>query len=450
MTRVLLPIALAAALLASACTGGSNLPEATGKGGIRAINAVPASPDIGFLIEERALGAAPYQGGTALVRYDDLSYTFNFDVLYVGETSRRRVARQDLDVQANTNYDLLISGSLANPTVTVWQSDERTFEESDTVFAARFSHASASLGDLDYYFADPAVVPALGNQVATLSFGEVSDTTDYSGADYVLTITTAGDPSDVVFTSETVTYPARDVFMMTLFDGDESDTAPYFVRAFSDLGNAVPLADINVPPTLQFINASMDLGVADIYDDELLTSLRVANHGYLDVTDELGISSGPVRFFYTPAGDPSVVLLEAGLTALGGNRHRIVSLGAADSLGAVVSIPDLRSVDTHAKFLPFNTSNNFDFVDLYLVDPDVSIEDRPPIRRGLARGDLIDPLALAAGTYDFYVTEIDQKIPLAGPYRLTLAVGDAVDLLVVDTVDPAVLDVLFLSGGPTG
>ncbi len=446
--RVLLAFTLAVTLLATACSSGSNLPEATGKGSIRAINAVPASPEIAFLIEERALGSAAYQNGTTFARYDDLSYTFNFEVFYAGEDSRRRIARQDIDVQANTNYDLLISGPLATPTVTVWQSEQRTFAEADSVFAAKFAHAAASLGALDFYFADPAVAPALGNQLATLSFGEVSDTTDFAAADFVLTVTTAGNPDDVLFTSDTVAFPARDVFLMALFDGDASDTAPYFARAFSDLGSASPLPDVNFPPTAQFINVSIGLGTVDIYDDELLTSLRVANHDFLDVSAELPISADALTFFYTPAGDPSVVSLETGLAALGGNRYRIVAFGAADSPGAVISIPDLRPVETHAKFLTFQTSDNFEFVDLYLVDPDAGIEDRLPVRRGLARGEVAQPLALAADTYDLYVTELDQKVPLAGPYRFTVAVGDAVDLIIVDTVDPAVLDVLFLSGGP--
>jgi hypothetical protein len=449
MIRRSIPLVCAAALLLGACGSDSNLPEATGKASIRAINAIPMSSEINFLIEERPIGPSAYQNATAIAQYDDLNYTFNFEVFFAGESSVRRFANQNIDIEANKIYDFLVSGSLQSPSVTIWQSDLRTFDEADTVFATKFAHASASLGELDYYFADAATAPALGNQIATLSFGEISESTDFPEGDFVLTIATAGDPSDVVYTSDAVTYTARDVYRLTAFDGDESDTAPHFVRAFSDLGNAVGLPDVNFPPTMQFVNASMDLGATDIYDDELLTSLRVANHDYLDVSAELEIAADAVGFFYTPAGDPSAVLLETALEAVGGIRYRIVSLGAADSLGAVASIPNLRPVDTHAKFLPFHTSNNFEFLDLYLVESDVGIEDRLPVRRGLARGEVTQSLALAADAYDFYVTELDQKVPLAGPYRVTISVGDIVDLLIVDTVDPAVLDVLFLSGGPT-
>ncbi len=449
MKRILVLLTCAATLFASGCTSDSSLPAATGKANIRAINAIPTSQEISFLIEERPLGTATYQNGTAPAPYDDLNYTFNFQVFYAGETSVRRVARQNIDIEANKDYAFLISGALASPTITIWQNDTRTFDAADTVFAANFAHAAVSLGALDYYFADSTVVPALGNQVATLSFGETAAAADYAEGDYVLTITTAGNPNDVVFTSDTTTYAARDRFLFTSFGGDASNTAPVFVRAFSDLGNTLTIPDVNYPPTIQFVNSSMDLGASDIYDDEPLTSLRVMNHDFLSVSAELDAAVGPLNFFYTPTGDTTVVSLESSFSAFGGIRYRTVAIGAAGSLAAVTSVPDIRPVETHAKFLPFHTSNNFDFLDLYLVDSGVGIEDLLPTRRALARGEVTPSVALPADTYDFYVTEVDNKVALAGPYRFSVATGDIVDLIIVDTVDPAVLDVLFLSGGPT-
>ena len=449
MKQILVVLACAATLMVSGCGGESSLPKATGKANLRAINAIPTSPEISFLIEERSLGAAGYQDGTTPAPFDDLNYTFNFEAFYPGETSFRRFASKNVDVVANKDYVFLIGGSLASPTITIWQSDVRTFDAADTVFAANFAHASASLGALDYYFADAAVAPVPGNQVATLSFGEASDAADYAEGDYVLTITAAGDPNDVVFTSDSGTYGARDTYLFASFDGDAGDTAPVFVRAFSAAGANIAVPDANFPPTVQFINASMDLGASDIYDDEMLASLRVADHDFLSVSAELEITPGAVTFFYTPAGDTSVVSLETAFSAFGGTRYRIVAFGAAGGLAAAASIPNLRPVETHVKILPFQASNNFPFIDLYLVAPDALIDDLAPIRRALASGEVTVSGALLAGTYDVYVTETDEKVVLAGPYRITVAIGDVVDLLIVDTVDPAVLDVLFLSGGPT-
>ncbi len=449
MKRILVLLSCAAALLLGACGKDSTLPTATGKASIRAINAVKTSRDISFLIEERNIGSATYAAATATAQYDDLDYTFNIEVFYAGETTFRRIASQFIDFVADKDYTLLVSGSLANPTLTLWVGDERTFDEADTVFEARFAHPSASFGALDYYFADPAVAPALGNQAATLSFGEISAPADFEAGDYVLTITTANNPADVVYVSDTTAIAAQGTYIFLPFEGSASNTAPVIVRAINTAGNSISLPDPRFPPTIQFINASMELGASDIYDDELLTSQLVANHDYLDVSAELGIPAGDNTFYYTPTGDTTAVTLETILTAFNGDRYRLVASGAAGAFSGTLIAPDRRAVETHVKLLPFQVSNNFDFVDVYAVAADTSIDDANPVQFGLPPRLSASTVPLAAGSYDIYITESLEKVVLAGPYRVDVALGDIVDMIIVDTVDPAVLDVLFLSGGPT-
>ena len=92
MTRFLVLLACASTLLLGACSDGSALPSATGKAGILAINAIEASPDINFLIEERSIGTIPYKAMSILQEYDDLDYTFNFDVFFSGGTTTEEPA----------------------------------------------------------------------------------------------------------------------------------------------------------------------------------------------------------------------------------------------------------------------------------------------------------------------------------------------------------------------
>jgi len=75
--NAILAICMAAVIL-GACAKESSLPKATGEAAIRALNAIPASPEIAFLIEERAIGSATTKSVTATAVYDDLAYTFNF------------------------------------------------------------------------------------------------------------------------------------------------------------------------------------------------------------------------------------------------------------------------------------------------------------------------------------------------------------------------------------
>lgn len=449
MKRTSLLLACTIALLLVACTGDSSLPEATGKASVRAVNAIITSPAFNFVIEERPLGQVSYKGTSATARWDDLSYTFSIDVFYAGDTAIRRVARQFIDFEAGKDYTLLVSGALANPDIILWIGDERAFDAAETVFEARFAHATASLGALDYYFANPGVVPVLGQQVATLSFGEVTAAADFAEDDYVLTITAAGDPTAVVYTSDTVAFGPQSAFLVTSFDGDAGDNAPIFVNAFSTIGSSISMTDPRFPPTVELVNASMDLGTSDVYDDELLTSLRVTDHAYLDVTAELDVAVGANTFFHTPAGDTSAVTLEAPMIAGTGLRHRLLATGAAGSLGSSAILPDQVPVETHAKLLSFQGSSNFDFLNLYVVEAGESIDEVLPARAALGAGAQSTTVALAAGSYDIYVTEVQEKVALAGPYRIDVTVGDIVDMIIVDTVDPAVLDVLFLSGGPT-
>lgn len=445
MTAVLLG---SVALLLGACDIESDLPEARGKASVRAINAIPSSGDIVFLIEERSIGSVSYKSSSTTAQYDDLDYTFNFDVFYAGETSFRRVASKNIDFVAGKDYTMLLSGELASPTITLWEGDERAFAETDTVFEARFAHAATSLGSVDYYYDAPDIAPVLGNQVATLSFGEVSAPIDYAEGTYVLTITAAGDPETVLYVSSSTFIDQRSALFFTAFDGDANDIAPITVRAVAAQGQSLNMPDPSYPPTVQFIHASQDLGTVDIYSDEALTSRVVADHAYLDVTEEADTAGGAASFYYTPAGDTAAVLLETAFAAFNGARYRIVATGSADGLSAVLSFPNRAPEQTRVKLLPFHASNNFNFLDVYAVPAGESVDDNDALRPFLAPNEVSQASGLVAGSYDIYVTEFQNKVVLAGPYRVDVVIGDVVDMIIVDTDDPSVLDVLFLGGGP--
>ena len=118
MKRTFLLFACASTLLLAACTGDSQLPNPTGKGWIRAINAIPGSPEIGFLIEELPLGGMVYKASAAPDKpYDDISYDFNFEILNPGDQAFTRVATQTLKVEADRDHIFVVDKCLQ---VRVW------------------------------------------------------------------------------------------------------------------------------------------------------------------------------------------------------------------------------------------------------------------------------------------------------------------------------------------
>ena len=452
MQRTTLLVTIAAALILGACGDGSALPVATGKANIRGLNAIKTAPEVAFKIEERVLGTVTYRQITETQSYDDINYTFNFDVFYAGDDATTRIASQNLDIVADMDYILVLTGTLSDPAIIVWETAEREFADTETVFEARFAHTADSLGSVDFYFAAAGIAPAAGTAVGTLAFGDELTSVDFEAGEYVFTITTSGMPGDILYESIPITYAAATQFIISPFDGDANVFAPVIGRAFASAvgssGGSITLSDVNYPPTVEFVNGSLAMGSVDIYADELLTSMLVANHMYRGVAAELPLAAGDNPVYYTPTGLTSPVLIESTIGFFGGLRGRVVAYGPVDALETKPYVPDRRSVETHAKLGIFNAAQNFEFISVYVMDAGTTIEDTIPIRPAFPAGSVAPVVPLAPGSYDIYVTEFLQTEILAGPIRIDVALGDVLSGIIFDTVDPAVLALDFLPINP--
>jgi len=444
MKRLLLVVALLAVL--AACSTESNLPTPTGKGTIRGINAIIGSPRIGFRIEERFLGNMDYKNGITGARWDDFEYIFNFEVLFAGDLEVTRIASVTLKVDADKDYSLVISGDLMNPTVTIWEGDERSFDGTETVFESRFAHTAATLGDVDVYFAPDGTVPAIGQEVGSLSFGEILPAIDIETGDYVVTVTRAGDPLDILYQSGIATYLAQTALLIPFFDGDEVNTGEFIARGFSAAGSLL-LPDATALPTIRFIQASFDLPNSDVYDDAMLTSLVLNDHAFGEVTDDMQLPIGLTSYTYTTVGDTSAVLFESDIVTVADNHFNYLVIGEQGARSAQTYIPDRRSVSTIAKLRPFHAALQNNSLDFYVVAAGVPIDAENPSLR-LTYSLNSPTLAIAAGSFDMYVTVVDEKTIVGGPLQIDVVLGDVVEVIVVDTVDPAVADFLILPTQP--
>tara|TARA_R110002096_G_scaffold364311_2_gene557420 strand:+ start:29917 stop:31278 length:1362 start_codon:yes stop_codon:yes gene_type:complete len=441
---------LIAALALGACGKESSFPEASGKGNIRAINAIASAPEVTFLIEERSLGGISFREATAATPYDDLEYTFNFEVFYAGDDAVTRIASQFIDVVADMDYTLVLTGTLSNASVVLWEQAKREFTGTETVFSARFAHTSDSLGPADYYFAAPGVVPVLGEEVGTLSFGEVLDGIDYEAGDYVLTVTSSGDPADILFESDTNTFIAATEYTVSMFDGGANTFAPFIAHSFTNgaVTASGTIPDVNYPATAEFVNGSLELGTVDIYDDDMQTSLLVDDLPHMGISAELNLADGENQFTFTPSDSNNPVLIDDTLSVFSGVRTRVVGLGLTDSLRISTYVPDRRPVDTQAKLQVFSAANTFGFLQMFVLEADAVLDDQLPVLASLVAGSAPQTLALRAGSYDIYVREFDSTEILAGPIRLDVELGDVIGTILYDTVDPAVVEVQMLQNTP--
>ncbi len=444
MKRIVPLIACIGALFLAACGGDSNLPSPNGKGSIRAINAIPGSPEINFSIEEQFIAGVRYKGSSAPVPYDDFNYTFNFDVVFPGDTAFTRVASQALKVEATRDHIFMLSGDINAPTVTIWNGDERTWDSSETVFEARFAHASASLGDIDVYLDAPGTAPGTNPPVATLSFGEIVGPADFEEGPWVMTVTAAGDLNTVHFTSGESTLLPQFAHVFTVFDGDGNDTAPVVVRSMTSVGNPLNLTDVGFPPEIRFIHTAYTLGPVDAYDDELLTNLVVPNLQFQGATADIDTAVETKTYYFTPANSTATILFQQEITAPApGTFTHVYAVGDTDAWVGARFVPDRAVALTRAKLRIFHGSFNFSLFDVYKKDRgEVVTDDDSPIAIRVTYRQQSPSLSFLTGSYDIYLTEPGTKTVIAGPYEIDVVLGDIVDLIAVDTVDPAVVELV--------
>ena len=434
--------ALILALFAlQACTGDSSLPTPTGKGTIRAINTIEGSPQIGFLIEERQLENVAYKNASAAQRFDDFEYNFNFEVFVLGDTTTRRVATVVQKIDANRDYTFVISGELLTPTITVIEGDERTFDEADTNFEVRFANVSESLGTVDVYFDAPGVAPVMGNQRGTISAGDFLPAMDFAEGDYVLTLTAENDPSTVLYQTDTVAYSARLSQILSVFDGDALDVSPFSVRLINAQAGVATLPDVNTQPTVRFIHAAIGLAPSDVYDDEMLTSLVLPNHQFGDITGDISVPSGVSTYTYTAVGNTGAIQFEGGIDAFPGTHQNFIVIGDMDNRVATTYVPDRRSISTLVRVTFFHTALNFEDLDLYIVDEGTPIDDDLTRTFPLDYSLITPTLTFVDGSYDIYVTERDSTTIVAGPLTINAARGDYFEFLILDTADPAAVEI---------
>ena len=447
MKRTFLLIACLSALIVSACTGETSLPTPSGKGSIRALNAIPASPEIRFLIEERLVGSLGYNQSTSQNIFDDFEYNFNFELLLPGFFQPERILTYVHKLEAGRDDIFVLTGDPENPTVNLWSTPDREWAETDTVLEMRFAHMILTQvdNDIDIYL-DEAVAPAVvANKVATLSYGQISDVGDFAEGTYTVTITTAGNIDDILYQSGEIGFLSRTTQIVTALAGDENDGSPVVVNVLDDFGGDRVFPDADVQQTVRFFHATRALQATDIFDDELLTSLKFSNLEYGNASGDIPISTEVQNFYYTPTGSTATILHETTHQVPAGRHSNLYVVGPADDYSSYAFLPDRASVTLYAKVQLFNAALDIGTVNVYIKEADDPLveEDRPQIF-GLLYPSPSPIQALATGSYDIYVTLVSDRIPLVDPLRLDVVYGDIVALIVMDTDTPGSIEVKVL------
>ena len=106
--------------------------------------------------------------------------------------------------------------------------------------------------------------------------------------------------------------------------------------------------------------------------------------------------------------------------------------------------PDRRTVANTVKFFITNTAGDNSSVDVYVVPTGESVDDHGPVIAGLPTLFPLARVLLNPNSYDLYLTVPSEKTVLFGPLPFDAKLGDVFDVVIYDTVDPAVPDAVFV------
>lgn len=445
LSRSLLSLTLLA--LAAGCSDNPR-EEATGDARIVGLNTIVESPDVTFLIEERSLGPISYGGTTLATRWDDLSYNFNFDTAVPGEGSARRLATRFLDVTRDRSYLFVLTGTIANPDIVLFDDEERQWEGTETVLEMTFAHFNNTAGSVDMYFHAAGTNPVAGNQAATLSFGERSAPIEFAEGNYVVSVTPANDDQTILFQSGERQYIGATTDTIALLDADPSRTAPLVVRHLRSDGGSDELSDPRFPPAARFLHAIVDVGPLDVYEGNDFSAPLVGNQAFGDFSGDVTVTAGGTDYDWTDAGNSGAVVLESTQTISAG-RYTTIALVGPSSDPDVLNIPNVRRpYSTSGRISFINAADSQDALDVYLLPAGETVADNDPIARNFPFRNFIGQSPVATDSYELYATPFNDKTVLAGPVAVDIGPRDVYDVLVLDTADPNALELRVIRNAP--
>jgi hypothetical protein len=438
--RLIAGIALLVTIAISSGCSESSIVTPTGEGEIRGINSIVDAPELLFLIEERTLGVVSFKEASGLSAFDDLAYNFNFDLLRPGIFEPDRIATEFIDVMADTEYTLILTGTLDNPSIIRWEDPDREWTDTETVWEGIFTHLSPALAEVDVYFAAPGTAPVLGGAIGSLVNGERLPIAEYEQGAYELILTPPGDPATILFISSTISTVAQNRTIFAIFDPDPSHLGPIAVNLIGPNGVSVNVADPNYSSQIRLLHGTFGVENVDGYFDMDFNNLIFPDVGFEEISTYADIADGITRLDLTAVGNTGAEILTNDILTLGGIRRTFIMVGVPGTVLLNVMAEDGRPVSTFPIIRVANFAVNYPAVDIYLEDPGTDINDALPRFLGLNTQLDTGFVPAIGGLRELTLTTFFSKEPISVPIILDLSVYTVVSIGIFDTVDPLVLE----------
>jgi hypothetical protein len=430
-----------AALLLAACDDGRQAPPKTL---VRVANVAPGFAELTFRRERDTRAAATMQfKSTQEFVYDADTYDFFVtDRTLTPDVPNREWSFQ-AEVTAENRYLMVLTevGTDVQPVV----MEMPTVPPADAEFLAL--HAAGGQPAMDLYLERPGVGIAGATPRGSFNVQEQIPRTGLQSGDYVLTLTAAGDPANVLLTTETINLPATSaaVFIVVPEGGHGSEQISVMMLV---QGTATMLYSIDSTSEVRVINGATDRASRDLAVDSQFSPPLFSAIPFGEPTAYAAVPvRSDVKMNVTPVGNPGVLELDLTYVAIPVQRATLLFTGPAGTLTSTTAADDGRRFHTEAKLRFANVATQWTAVELVLTNPGVDPNLVAPLAASIP-GAISSYLSLPPGAFDLYLREFNTLNILAGPISIDVAAAGLYGVLAADGPDTATAEPLLFDDFP--
>jgi hypothetical protein len=429
---------ICAALLLTGCDDGRQAP---GKVGVRVANAAPGFELLEFRREQDARGSftLSFKGMQEAV-YDADTYDFFVTERTLNaDAPRSWTFAPQLEEEVDYTFVLTEVAGIIQPIVIEHSDPPATDAQIVAV------HAASGLPSLDLYLERPGVGIAGATPRGSLDAQQQIASLLPSG-EYELTLTTVGDPANVLLTTTTITLPAGTTSTFVVVPESGQGTAQLSVLLLQ--GQPAILYDRNATSEVRYVNGATDQAPRDVAIDSQFSPPQFSAIPFGDITPYGPYPTVSAKINVTPVGNPGVLELDQTLAGVPGQRATMLFAGAPGTLSPAFSVDDGRRLNLEAKLRFMSAVSQFFAVDFVITFPDADPNSAGTQASLAAPGIASAYTPLAPGDYDLHIYQSGTATRLSGPTRFSVAAGGIYSVLAVDGPDTATVGVRFLDDFP--
>jgi hypothetical protein len=434
--NILRILVLAFVVVAAGCDGDGVIRPPPVR--VKVYNAAANIESILFLRERAPLGETTLSYNNGLeTSFDSGQYDFNVEYRPLGSNSNVAADSVSETLSPDQSYTFVVVAPTGVPELFSVATDNLATGFSDTRVSV--IHAFPGLGDLDVYLDPPGTDLTTATPRGTLSYGPNAVTAEFAPNPYRVFLTTAGDPTDILFESASQAASAGEDRVLAVSDPGSGGTLSILVAEVSGVTRRI--GGIGEQSLLRVIQGVDDRLARDIYLDDTTSAPLFPAQPFGELSAYADIEIGQHDIVTTPLNNPGTEDTRLSYFAVPGQLFTAVIAGdTVDGISMHIVNEDKRSIASQATARVVNAAGQFTVLSIYIEEPGTDVTTLSP------RTQMFPPasssrIPLLPGDYEITIEDPVTATIVAGPLAVTLDDGGVYGILLINGPDASTVDI---------